>query len=178
MAIDVVLYAPECEAGSLTGSTPPIFDWLDGLPQRARLPLIARIEMLASRGVRSESPLVISLGERIRAVWCRCNGQRHLVLFSICEGSDRDAERVVLLHGCSVAEPLSTLSDTKHKTRSRRLHLPRQVSAAPAPADDELIDGLAAPIGWRDVVPTREVTTAAQRLAAFERDPVIHTFAS
>jgi hypothetical protein len=175
-AIDVVAYADD-SAGFLSdgSATPPVVEWLDGLPRRARIKLIARLEALESRGAHLHGPLTADLGQGIRAVWCHEEGARHLILYGVAAGPARPA--AVLLHGVSIPDAISDIPGRRLAVDAPRRHATRMGHAAPAP--EQMTD--VAPYGplaarWAHVIPQADVELAADRLRRFQTQPDAHAF--
>jgi hypothetical protein len=171
--IEIVLFAEQC-AGEPNAKREPVIQWLDGVPLSARLGLIARLELLERRGSNLEGPHVICLGERLRAVWCRCQGTRHLILYAVCQGHEKGGmPRAILLHGCSISEPLSIVRDAAPAVSSPRNRnvsraRGRLATAAASPRQQNEAGLVTLSEKWANHIPQLEVAVAEERLELYE----------
>jgi hypothetical protein len=175
--IDVVCYAEECRDGlALAGRLRvPVMEWFDGIPSLARIRLIARLELLEMRGSTFKGPHILRLSDRVRALWCRCEGARHLILYAVSEGpSTDDRQTAVLIHGLSVAEPLSLVAGGGDSKRG--LSRASSGRAAPQPAPQSAIAPARIPATWAGLIPTEQVVLARERLERYEASPSRHGF--
>jgi len=83
----IVLY---CEADRSV----PLLDWLDRLPDKARLACLARVELLAEFGHRLRRPHAENLGEGIWELRVKVDGVNFRILYFF-----RGQQVVVLSHG-------------------------------------------------------------------------------
>ena len=83
---DVVLFAEP------NGSC-PIRQWLDGLPERARLKMLERIERLKEYGYELKGPFAAPLNNGLHELRARCGNVQYRILYSFCE------HRAVLTNG-------------------------------------------------------------------------------
>ena len=176
--IDVVLYAEECAGECEPGARhAPVVEWLDGVPRMARLRLISRLELLERHGAGFDGPHVIQLGARIRALWCRCEGAKHLILYAVSSSTGDDkAATAVLLHGCSARDQLSIVRDSTARNASigGRSRLPRRGGRATALAAPERQQESAyapMPQEWAGNIPEAEIVLAQRRLELYESNP-------
>ena len=72
----------------------PLLTWLDGLPQKARLGCIARIELLAEFGHRLRRPHAENLGEGIWELRAKVEGINYRMLYFF-----HGQQAIVLSHG-------------------------------------------------------------------------------
>ena len=177
--IEIVFYAEECGEGrTLAGmQRVPVIEWLDGLPASARLRLLSRLELLEMQGAHFGRPHSVRLGERLRAVWCRCDGARHLIMYALAADTvDTEPHTAVLLSGLSVIEPLHIIV-TGHSTASRAAFRPAlgRTHASPAPQDDlATVERLISmPTAWS--VPPHEIALAIGRFERYEAAPPVHS---
>lgn len=111
MGLNFVAYVEQAGAESREGPRPPAYVWFDGIPQRARLKLIAILELLLARedATPLDGPSVCALRGRLRAVCCRVEGVRYVLLLGIAaHGAGEHPDIGVLLHGLAVSD--STVS--------------------------------------------------------------------
>lgn len=111
MGLSFVAYVDQAGGQRGEGTRPPAYVWLDGIPQRARLKLIAILELLLARedATLVDLPLVCALRGRLRAVCCRLEGTRYVLLLGIAAPRAGEQPDIgVLLHGVESGE--STVS--------------------------------------------------------------------
>jgi phage-related protein len=77
-----------------TNRTVPLLTWLDGLPEKARLACIARIELLAQFGHQLRRPHAENLGEGIWELRAKVEGVNYRLLYFF-----HGQQVVVLTHG-------------------------------------------------------------------------------
>jgi phage-related protein len=74
--------------------TTPVLAWLDGLPEKARLASIARIELLKEHGHRLQRPHVENLGGGIWELRFKVQGINYRILYFF-----HRQEAIVMAHG-------------------------------------------------------------------------------
>ena len=83
---DVVLFAEP------DGSC-PVRQWLDGLPEGARLKVLDRVTRLSELGYKLKGPLAAPLRDGLHELRARCGNVQYRVLYFFCE------HRAVLTNG-------------------------------------------------------------------------------
>lgn len=176
--VDVVFYSEECQdaRSRVRVHRVPVLDWFDRIPEVAQRGLIARLELLRTRGGRVGAPHSMPVGQRLRAIWCRCEGTKHLILYALrATGEYDDRTTAILLHGVSIDDsPYVTESaPTRRQIYARQFRIRRPTSAALVAPDIDRSAPLAAS-QWGGVLPERDVALAAERLEILETAPELH----
>lgn len=78
------------------GSSAPLFEWLDKVPEKARDKCIARVELLAEYGHELRRPICDYLENAIYELRAKYNNVNYRILYSFA-GKDI----VLLSHGCT-----------------------------------------------------------------------------
>lgn len=141
------------------GSVPAI-EWIGGLPPKARLKCLVRLERLRERGHELRRPEADFLRDGIYELRVSLNHVQYRLLysFSTSKGPDREDDAKVV--GPKTSEKKGDATK----------------GSGDAPASRQTVAVVAHGITKEDKVPDEEIERALRRMRKFTADPVPHTF--